>query len=60
MNRGGGRRGGGARRHRTVTELAGGPERDECRDLPVAAYPDVAGCRELTERRLPVGLLSPE
>ncbi len=50
----------GARRHCTVTEVADGPERDECRDLLVAAYPDVAGCRELTECRLPVGPLSPE
>lgn len=41
----------------TPRELDEGPERDECWDLAVAAYPDFATYQELTDRRIPVVLL---
>ena len=49
----------GERRHCSFAELADGDERDECWDLLVAAYPNFASYQELTDRRLPVGLLTP-
>jgi F420H(2)-dependent quinone reductase len=50
----------GIRRRYTFTEVAEGPERDECWGLLVAAYPNFTSYQELTERRLPVGILTPE
>ena len=50
----------GKRRHCTFTEVAEGDERDECWGLLVARYPNFTSYQELTDRRLPVGLLSPE
>ena len=41
----------------TATQLDEGPERDECWNLLVAAYPDFASYQELTDRRLPVAVL---
>ena len=41
----------------TPRTLDDGPERDECWDLAVAAYPDFATYQELTDRRIPVVLL---
>lgn len=40
-------------------ELPEGPEREACWRLLVAAYPNFTSYQELTERRLPVGLLTP-
>ena len=39
-------------------ELGEGSERDECWKLLVESYPDFAAYQELTERRLPVAVLS--
>ena len=39
-------------------QLEEGPEREECWKLLCAAYPDFASYQELTDRRLPVGILS--
>lgn len=39
-------------------ELEDGPERDECWKLLTAGYPDFATYQELTDRKLPVGVLS--
>ena len=41
----------------TAPELEEGPERQECWDLAVAGYPDFGSYQELTDRRIPVGLL---
>lgn len=41
----------------TARFLEEGPEREECWDLAVAAYPDFASYQELTDRRLPVVVL---
>lgn len=43
----------------TMRELPEGPERDECWQLAVAAYPDFASYQEFTERRIPVAVLEP-
>lgn len=43
----------------TARELEEGAERDECWRLLVDAYPDVGTYQELTDRRLPVAVLSP-
>ena len=43
----------------TVRELPDGPERDECWQLAVDAYPDFASYQELTDRRIPVAVLDP-
>ena len=42
----------------TFRELEDGPERDECWKLATAGYPDFDSYQELTDRRIPVGLLS--
>ena len=39
-------------------QLDEGPEREECWRMLCDAYPDFASYQELTERRLPVGLLT--
>jgi len=39
-------------------ELEEGPEREECWKLLCDAYPDFASYQELTDRRLPVAILS--
>lgn len=39
-------------------ELEEGPERDECWKILVAAYPDFDSYQELTERRIPVAVLT--
>lgn len=39
-------------------ELDEGPERNECWDLAVAAYPDFASYQDLTDRRIPVAVLT--
>lgn len=49
----------GERHECTFAEVADGDERDECWDLLVAAYTNFTSYQELTERRLPVGLLTP-
>lgn len=49
----------GTRTLYTFRELPEGHERDECWDLLVAAYPNFTSYQELTDRRLPVGVLSP-
>ena len=41
-----------------VRELEAGAERDDCVQLLVAGYPDFASYQELTDRLLPVALLS--
>ncbi len=41
-----------------VRELEEGPEREECWDLAVAAYPDFASYQDLTDRRIPVAVLT--
>lgn len=51
---------GGDRHQCSFAEVAEGDERDECWDLLVAAYPNFTSYQELTDRRLPVGLLAPE
>jgi deazaflavin-dependent oxidoreductase (nitroreductase family) len=51
---------GGRRHHCTFSEVTDVAERDECWDLLVAAYPNFTSYQELTDRRLPVGLLTPE
>ncbi len=38
-------------------ELDEGPEREQCWKLLIAGYPDFASYQELTNRRLPVGVL---
>ncbi len=43
----------------TAREVPEGPERDECWDLAVAAYPDFTSYQELTERQIPVAVLTP-
>jgi deazaflavin-dependent oxidoreductase (nitroreductase family) len=43
----------------TVRELPEGPERDECWQLAVDAYPDFASYQQLTDRRIPVAVLDP-
>lgn len=43
----------------TARELPEGPERDECWQLAVDAYPDFASYQELTDRRIPVAVLDP-
>ena len=42
----------------TARELPEGAEREECWRLLVEAYPDFASYQELTDRRLPVAVLS--
>jgi deazaflavin-dependent oxidoreductase (nitroreductase family) len=42
----------------TARELDDGPERDECWNALVTAYPDFAAYQTYTERRLPVAMLS--
>jgi len=42
-----------------ATQLDEGPQRDECWELLCAGYPDFASYQELTDRRIPVGVLSP-
>lgn len=42
----------------THRELEDGPERDECWKLLIAGYADFATYQELTNRHLPVGVLS--
>ncbi|MCP5035173.1 MAG: nitroreductase family deazaflavin-dependent oxidoreductase [Actinomycetia bacterium] len=49
----------GNRHHYTFVEVPEGEEREECWGLLVAAYPNFTSYQELTDRRLPVGLLSP-
>ncbi len=41
----------------TAREVTDDPERAQCWDLLVAGYPDFASYQELTDRRLPVGVL---
>jgi len=41
-----------------MRELDDGPERDECWDLACAGYPDFASYQELTDRKIPVALLT--
>lgn len=50
----------GGRRHCTFTEVIDDAERDECWGLLVAAYPNFTSYQELTDRRPPVGVLSPD
>jgi deazaflavin-dependent oxidoreductase (nitroreductase family) len=40
-----------------VRELEEGPEREQCWELLVEAYPDFASYQELTDRHLPVAVL---
>lgn len=49
---------GGERRAVDVRELDEGPERDDCWALLTAGYPDFATYQELTDRRIPVAVLS--
>ncbi len=49
----------GDRRRCSFSEVPEGPEREECWRLLVAAYPHFTSYQELTERRLPIGLLTP-
>lgn len=41
----------------TARELPEGPEREECWQLAVDAYPDFTSYQELTDRRIPVAVL---
>ncbi len=42
----------------SMRELDDGPERDECWALACAGYPDFASYQELTDRKIPVAVLS--
>ena len=49
---------GGERWAVTARELDDGPERDQCWQLATTAYPDFDTYQELTDRRIPVAVLS--